>query len=103
MTALLEQDPSKVRQHQALLRIEPPHNPLAPPVFVTQDAAAPAAEVAPGLTSLARLLTSHILRDGELVLLILRPSLWFIAIQSALFIGVVALLAALLARADRHL
>ena len=42
-------------------------------------------------------------RDGELVLLILRPSLWFIAIQSALFIGVVALLAALLARADRHL
>ena len=33
-------------------------------------------------TSLATLLTSHILRDGELVLLILKPSLWFIVFQT---------------------
>jgi hypothetical protein len=34
-------------------------------------------------TSLAALLTSHILRDGESVLLILKPSPWFIVFSSA--------------------
>ncbi len=35
------------------------------------------------------LLTSHILRDGELVLLILKPSLWFVLFNSMRFTGVV--------------
>jgi hypothetical protein len=43
-------------------------------------------------TSLAVLLTSHILREGELVLLILRPSLWFILLTSLRFIAVVLIL-----------
>jgi hypothetical protein len=43
-------------------------------------------------TSLAVLLTSHVLRDGELVLLILRPSLWFIVLTSLRFIAVVLIL-----------
>jgi hypothetical protein len=39
-------------------------------------------------TSLATLLASHILRDGELVLLILKPSIWFILLSSLRFIAV---------------
>jgi hypothetical protein len=34
-------------------------------------------------TSMAALLAGHVLRDGEIVLLILKPSLWFIAFNSA--------------------
>ncbi len=37
--------------------------------------------------SLAMLLASHILRDGELVVLILRPSLWFILLTSLRFLA----------------
>ena len=40
-------------------------------------------------TSLAALLTRHILRDGELVLLILKPSLWFIVFAAMRFAAVV--------------
>jgi hypothetical protein len=40
-------------------------------------------------TSLAALLTRHILRDGELVLLILKPSLWFIVLGAMRFAAVV--------------
>lgn len=50
-------------------------------------AAAPAAR--PVATSLAALLTRHILRDGELVLLILKPSLWFIVLAAMRFSAVV--------------
>ena len=47
---------------------------------------ATAADAAPPFrTSLAALLTGHILRDGEVVLLILKPSLWFIAFASMRF------------------
>ena len=56
-------------------------------------AAAPAATAAdrdgPLRTSLATLLTRHILRDGELVLLILKPSLWFIVFTCMRFAGLV--------------
>ena len=48
-------------------------------------------------TSLATLLASHILRDGELVLLILKPSLWFILLSSLRFIAV-ALICTIAAR-----
>jgi hypothetical protein len=45
--------------------------------------------------SLAALLAGHILRDGELVLLILKPSLWFIVLtgmrfHAAVLIGLIA-------------
>lgn len=44
---------------------------------------------APVSTSVAALLTRHILRDGEIVLLILKPSLWFIVIGAMRFSAVV--------------
>jgi hypothetical protein len=40
---------------------------------------------------LATLLAGHVLRDGETVLLVLKPSLWFIVFQSILFAAAVAL------------
>jgi hypothetical protein len=51
--------------------------------------AAAAAAALPGRTSLAALLTGHILRDGEVVLLILKPSLWYILFNSMRFSAVV--------------
>ena len=36
-------------------------------------------------SSLAALLTGHILQDGEVILLILKPSLWYIAFASMRF------------------
>ena len=47
------------------------------------------ADARPFRTSLAALLTGHILRDGEVVLLILKPSLWFILFNSMRFIAAV--------------
>jgi hypothetical protein len=62
-------------------------------VHASEGASAAAAgesvETASG--SLAALLTRHVLRDGELVLLTLRPSLWFIPLSSLRFIAVVLL------------
>ena len=65
--------------------------PLAPEpcAFASEGAAAAAADVVPAVTSLATLLTRHILRDGELVLLILKPSLWFIVFAAMRFAAVV--------------
>src|SRR4051812_5677439 len=45
-------------------------------------AAAAATATAPATTSLAALLTRHVLRDGELVLLLLKPSIWFILLSA---------------------
>ena len=42
---------------------------------------------------LATLLAGHVLRDGETVLLVLKPSLWFIVFQSITFAAAVILLA----------
>lgn len=42
------------------------------------------------IPSLAALLVGHVLRDGELVLLILKPSVWYVAVSSLRFIAVVA-------------
>lgn len=53
-----------------------------------------AAVVVPGVRgSMATLLSSHILHDGELVLLILRPSPWFILLSSLRFIAAVLIVA----------
>lgn len=48
------------------------------------------AVVQPSATSLAALLSRHVLRDGELVILLLKPSIWFILLSSLRFAGVVA-------------
>jgi hypothetical protein len=49
-----------------------------------------AASVAPPptATSLATLVSRHVLRDGELVILLLKPSVWFILLSSLWFIAV---------------
>jgi len=44
-------------------------------------------------TSLAALITGHILRDGELVLLMLKPSLWYIVLSSLRFAAAAAIVA----------
>jgi hypothetical protein len=53
-------------------------------------------------TSLAALLTNHILSPGEIVLLILKPSLWFIVIDSAAFNLITLLIAAGIAWVDHR-
>jgi hypothetical protein len=42
-------------------------------------------------TSMGMLLTNHILQDGEVVLLAIKPSIWFIALSSAWFSAIVLL------------
>jgi hypothetical protein len=57
--------------------------------------AADAAAVLPARasrTSLATLLTSHILHDGEAVILLLRPSVWFLLLSGIRFYGAAAVL-----------
>ena len=56
-----------------------------PPMHASESAAV----ASPRATSLATLLTGHVLRDGEVVLLALKPSLWFIVFQSILFAAAV--------------
>ncbi len=61
---------------------------LRPPCVVaaaSEGGVATAAPASPLATSLAALLSRHILRDGELVLLILKPSLWFIVLGAMRF------------------
>jgi hypothetical protein len=58
-------------------------------LYPSEGGAAAAAEALPSRTSLAALLAGHILRDGEVVLLILKPSLWFIAFHAMRFAAAV--------------
>ncbi len=51
-----------------------------------------AAAVMPANASIARVLASHILRDGEIVLLVLRPSIWFILLSSLRFVAAAVVL-----------
>jgi len=53
------------------------------------DCPAPTAAVTP----LGAMLVRHILRDGEIVLLALKPSLWFILLSSLRFIAIASILA----------
>jgi hypothetical protein len=72
----------------ALAASRPTHLPNAPLRLASEGAAT--ADAAPAIApSLATLLTRHILRDGELVLLILRPSLWFVPLSGIRFIAAV--------------
>ena len=80
--------PAKRRGAGLLRRAYAPQ--LFPSEGGTAAAGAEAVEQVPG--SLAALLTRHVLRDGELVLLILRPSLWYILLTGLKFIAAVAIL-----------
>lgn len=64
----------------------------AAPALPVESAAVPA-EASNGRTSLATLLSAHVLRDGELVLLILKPSIWYIPLSSLRFATAVLILA----------
>jgi hypothetical protein len=66
------------------------------------EAAATPAVSAARTTSLGTLLGSHVLRDGELVLMILKPSLWFIVFNSLAFAIGIAVAAGALALVDRR-
>ena len=61
-------------------------------VSASEGAGAATADAAPSATSLATLLSRHILRDGEVVILLLKPSPFFIALTSLRFVAIVALL-----------
>jgi len=66
-------------------------------VRASEGGAAAAAESVPSVrTSLGALLAGHILRDGEVVLLILKPSMWYIVFSSLRFLaaGLIAVIAA---------
>ena len=67
---------------------------LIPPLTVhaAEGAGAAAVDAPPAATSMAALLTRHVLRDGELVILLLKPSAWFIVFASLRFSAVVLLL-----------
>ena len=84
----------------------PPSSILDPridaPTMHPSEAPAATAE-APGLTSLAVLLTHHVLRDVELVILLLKPSLWFILLSSLRFAAIVLILLFAAIRFDEHL
>lgn len=64
-------------------------NGASPHFHPTEDAAA----VPPAAAGLAALFSGRILRDGETILLVLKPSLWFIVLQSLRFAAVAALFA----------
>ena len=78
-----------------------------PPEMLVQAAEAGVAGASPAATapatSLGTLLGSHVLRDGELVLLILKPSLWFLVFNSIAFAAVVAIIAVILAVIDHRM
>jgi len=67
-----------------------PHSAIPPEDVRWSEAGA--AIVTPSSTSLAALLAGHVLRDGEAVLLILKPSFWFIVFNSARFTAMALLL-----------
>ena len=75
-----------------------PHTPSKPIVVrrcdepliqTTQSGDATADVRAARPTSIGMLLTNHVLQDGELVLLVLKPSVWFVLISSSWTIGLV--------------
>ncbi len=71
--------------------------------LASEGAAAVAAADPPAATSLATLLTRHILRDGELVVLILKPSVWFVPLSCVKFIAAVLICMIAAKVFDEHL
>jgi len=74
-------------------------NAKSPPVVYVEAAAIPVA----GATPLAVLLSTHLLRDGEIVQLVIKPSLWLIPFISLWFSAVVLLAAMMGSLATHHL
>ena len=70
---------------------------------VNAEGAAAVPSSAPATTSLAALLSRHILRDGEIVILLLKPSLWFVLLASLRFAAVALLLMAAAHVFDDHI
>jgi hypothetical protein len=73
------------------------------PVCPSESGANAAAPAVDFISPLGQILAGHILRDGELVLLILRPSRWFILLTSLSFLAVTGILMALAVIYDDHL
>jgi hypothetical protein len=80
MTAPLEQIPRQSRDSASL------------PTRIQSEGTTCAAPTA-AVTPLGAMLARHIIRDGEIVLLALKPSLWFILLSSLRFIAAVLILA----------
>jgi hypothetical protein len=59
----------------------------AEPIHGTEDAAGALAPSPAATSPLGALIASHVLQDGEIVLLVLKPSLWFILTNSLRFIA----------------
>jgi hypothetical protein len=63
------------------------------PTAISAADSCPAHAPTAAVTPLGAMLARHILRDGEIVLLALKPSFWFILLSSLRFIAVVSILA----------
>jgi hypothetical protein len=63
------------------------------PMSINAAEGCPAHSPTAAVTPLGAMLVRHVLRDGEIVLLALKPSFWFILVSSLRFIGIVAILA----------
>ena len=67
------------------------------------EGGAAAADAAVVSTPVAALMAGHVLRDGELVLLLLRPSRWFILLSSLKFLAIVTIFAIMAVLFDEQL
>jgi hypothetical protein len=77
--------------------------PREPLLHAADAGAAGAAAARPAaVTSIAALLASHILREGEIVLMVLKPSFWFIPFSSASFAAIAAIASLALAVLDHR-
>jgi hypothetical protein len=96
--ATLPTRPPKARRTVETARVAP-----EPCAFASEGAATATADAPAAATSLATLLTRHILRDGELVVLILKPSFWFVPLSSIKFIAAVLIFMIAAKVFDEHL
>lgn len=74
----------------AQIEIRNPKSAMSPGCVASESAAAGTPDI--GATSLSILLSRHVLRDGETVLLVIRPSVWFIVLTSLQFLAITAIL-----------
>ena len=73
-------------------------------IHAAEGAPAVVVPARPAMTSsLATLFTSHILQDGEIVLLILKPSMWFILVSTMRFLAGILILVIAAALLDERL
>jgi hypothetical protein len=68
--------------------VNEPHPRGAASIVSPSESAGAATVAPPTATSLATLVSRHLLRDGELVILLLKPSAWFILLSSLWFIAI---------------